>query len=172
MPIYFRNAPVREPFIYDSIGNHWLQDAIQLFEHPPVNIPVLSVNCYQVLLQFADVPDGQKLLSDPLYLRYVAPVIEEIETCYSLPLTVAQLSRQVFVTPQYLSRLFQRFLGCSVYEYLMTCRINRAKELLLTAPRMEVQEIAAQTGFSDPSHFIAMFRKNTGRTPLEFRKIK
>ena len=27
MPIYFRNAPVREPFIYDSIGNHWLQDA-------------------------------------------------------------------------------------------------------------------------------------------------
>ena len=205
MPIYFRNAPVREPFIYDSIGNHWLQDAtsrpngypfyhylqtesgcgritiqgksyllheqegvliapsirhsylaqtpewytcfctfsgtvegsiskilnnrpilfttkeqcrnirallqdaIQLFEHPPVNIPVLSVNCYQVLLQFSDVPDGQKLLSDPLYLRYVAPVIEEIETCYSLPLTVAQLSRQVFVTPQYLSRLFQRF---------------------------------------------------------------
>ena len=195
MPIYFRNAPVREPFIYDSIGNHWLQDAtsrpngypfyhylqtesgcgritiqgksyllheqegvliapsirhsylaqtpewytcfctfsgtvegsiskilnnrpilfttkeqcrnirallqdaIQLFEHPPVNIPVLSVNCYQVLLQFSDVPDGQKLLSDPLYLRYVAPVIEEIETCYSLPLTVAQLSRQVFVTP-------------------------------------------------------------------------
>lgn len=169
MPIYFRNAPVREPFIYDSIGNHWLQDAtsrpngypfyhylqtesgcgritiqgksyllheqegvliapsirhsylaqtpewytcfctfsgtvegsiskilnnrpilfttkeqcrnirallqdaIQLFEHPPVNIPVLSVNCYQVLLQFSDVPDGQKLLSDPLYLRYVAP---------------------------------------------------------------------------------------------------
>lgn len=268
MPIYFRNAPVREPFIYDSIGNHWLQDAtsrpngypfyhylqtesgcgritiqgksyllheqegvliapsirhsylaqtpewytcfctfsgtvegsiskilnnrpilfttkeqcrnirallqdaIQLFEHPPVNIPVLSVNCYQVLLQFSDVPDGQKLLSDPLYLRYVAPAIEEIETRYSLPLTVAQLSRQVFVTPQYLSRLFQRFLGCSVYEYLMTCRINRAKELLLTAPRMEVQEIAAQTGFSDPSHFIAMFRKNTGRTPLEFRKIK
>ena len=112
-----------------------------------------------MLLQFSDVPDGQKLLSDPLYLRYVAPVIEEIETCYSLPLTVAQLSRQVFVTPQYLSRLFQRFLGCSVYEYLMTCRINRAKELLLTAPRMEVQEIAAQTGFSDPSHFIAMFRK-------------
>lgn len=85
---------------------------------------------------------------------------------------MAQLSRQVFVTPQYLSRLFQRFLGCSVYEYLMTCRINRAKELLPTAPRMEVQEIAAQTGFSDPSHFIAMFRKNTGRTPLEFRKIK
>ena len=27
MPIYFRNAPVREPFIYDSIGNRWLQDA-------------------------------------------------------------------------------------------------------------------------------------------------
>ena len=37
--------------------------------------------------------------------------------------------------------------------------------------RMEVQEIAARTGFPDSSHFIAMFRKMTGVTPLEFRKI-
>ena len=35
MPIYFRNAPVREPFIYDSIGNHWLQDATSITIYRP-----------------------------------------------------------------------------------------------------------------------------------------
>ena len=49
--------------------------------------------------------------------------------------------------------------------------MNKAKELLLTFPHAEVQEIARQSGFTDSSHFIAMFKKTTGMTPLEFRKL-
>ncbi len=111
------------------------------------------------------------MTDEPLYLRYVAPVIKEIETRYDTELTVQELSAGVYVTPQYLSRLFRRFLGCSAYEYLTTFRINKARELLVSAPRMEVQQIAGETGFSDASHFIAMFKKITGVTPLEFRRL-
>ena len=45
------------------------------------------------------------------------------------------------------------------------------KELLITDVRLEVQEIARMTGFSDTSHFIAVFKKIAGVTPLEFRKL-
>lgn len=38
-------------------------------------------------------------------------------------------------------------------------------------PHLKVQQIAGQCGYSDVSHFIAMFRKITGITPLEYRKI-
>ena len=48
---------------------------------------------------------------------------------------------------------------------------DKARELLVSNPRMEVQQIAAETGFSDASHFIAMFKKITGVTPLEFRRL-
>ena len=48
---------------------------------------------------------------------------------------------------------------------------KKAKEYLMLHQRMEVQEIAGKTGFLDTSHFIAMFRKQTGVTPLEFRRI-
>ena len=54
---------------------------------------------------------------------------------------------------------------------LQNVRFYTYAKLICCTP-VQLQEIAAQTGFSDPSHFIAMFRKNTGRTPLEFRKIK
>lgn len=131
----------------------------------------LSINCYRLLMNFTDSIYTRDLANEPLYLRYVEPVIKEIETHYSTELTAQELSRKVFVTPQYLSRLFRRFLGCSVYEYLTTYRINRARELLVSNPRMEVQQIAGQAGFSDTSHFIAMFKKATGLTPLEFRKL-
>ena len=41
---------------------------------------------------------------------------------------------------------------------------------LLSRPDMKIQDVAGASGFSDASHFIAMFRKVTGTTPLDFRK--
>lgn len=130
-----------------------------------------SIYCYRMLMNFTDNARNQTLNNDPLYLRYVEPVIREIESHFDTELTVQNLSRKVYVTPQYLSRLFKRFLGCSVYEYLTSCRINRARGLLIMHPHLKVQQIARLSGYSDVSHFIAMFRKATGITPLEFRKL-
>ena len=77
----------------------------------------------------------------------------------------------VFVSQQYLSRVFTEFMNCSVYEYLTNYRINKAKELLLINSRRKVQDIASDVGYSDASHFIVMFRKLTGMTPAQFRKL-
>lgn len=140
-------------------------------EDQPLDAKSLSVDCYGLLMNFADGMYGQEMAKDPLYQKYVAPVIKEIETNYAGKLTAAELSSRVYVTPQHLSRLFGRFLGCSVYEYLTSYRITRAKELLALPGRMEVQNIANQVGFEDASHFTAMFRKTTGMTPMEFRAL-
>ncbi|MDO4283770.1 MAG: AraC family transcriptional regulator [Eubacteriales bacterium] len=141
------------------------------FRNPPVDPHTLSVDCYRLLLLISSGSQSKDPSEDPLYIRYIAPVIREIETHYGEPLTAAQLARLVYVSPQYLSRLFHRFLGCSVYEYLSAYRLGQAKTLLLTRPRMAVQEIAARTGFPDASHFTAVFRKAAGVTPREFRKL-
>lgn len=148
-----------------------LNDCVRRSELRPLDDKRLSIDCYSLLLNFTDGIQTRTLADDPLYLNYVKPVIEEIERNYSQTLTVEKLSRLVFVTPQYLSRLFRRFLNCSTYEYLTFYRISKAKEFLITDPRLEVQHIASKTGFSDTSHFIAVFRKITGVTPLEFRKL-
>ena len=70
-----------------------------------------------------------------------------------------------------LARLFERFLGCSTYEYLTSFRINKAKGLLITDPHLKIQDIARLTGFSSVSHFITMFKRTAGVTPLQFRKL-
>lgn len=116
-------------------------------------------------MEFVDGVYADDVANNPLYLKYVAPVIREIETSYASGLTVQELSSKVYITPQYLSKLFRRFLGCSAYEYLTNYRISKAKELLQGRYRMEIQSIAGQVGFEDSSHFIAMFKKQTGVTP-------
>ena len=144
----------------DEIAAHGQQDS-----------KFLSLNCYNLLLNFTDCVNGPAHMQDPLYQRYIVPVVQEIETNFATDLTAQALSKKVFVSPQYLSRLFRRFFSCSVYEYLTMHRINKAKELLLVNTYLKVQDIASMTGFPDTSHFISMFKKATGMTPLEFRRM-
>lgn len=147
-----------------------LFDMISQYENPSADAKYFSLASYHLLMNFID-NSAFNLLNEPLYQKYVLPVIKEIETSYASEITVQKLSQQVYVTPQYLSRLFSKFLGCSVYKYLTNYRINKAKELLLTHQRMEIQQISQLVGFLDTSHFIAMFKKFTGITPLDFRKL-
>ncbi len=148
-----------------------ITDAVEKYENPPADAKALSVDCYRLLMEFVEGISAESFTEDPLYRQYVVPVIKEIETSYDTRLTIPELSRSVYITPQYLSRLFRRFLGCSAYEYLMTYRISRAKELLLGRSGMGVADIAHLVGFEEPSHFIAMFKKSVGMTPLAFRNL-
>ena len=148
-----------------------IDDSLELYSRRPLDRKQLSVNCYAVLVNIADTAHAGSPADEPLYQNYVLPVIKEIERDYSLPLTIADLSRKVFITPQYLTRLFRRYLNCSAYEYLTSYRLSKAKELLITSPRLEIQDIARRTGFTDSSHFIAVFKKAVGTTPLDFRRM-
>lgn len=167
-----RNRPVtfvsrEQGLLIESV----IRTAVKLHQAQVPDVKAISACCYNLLMEFTDCVTYQDPSENPLYQRYIIPVIKEIETHYAEELTARSLSDLVFVTPQYLSRLFQRFLGHSVYEYLTIYRIARAKELLLTHPHTKIQDISHAVGFTDASHFIAMFKKTTGRTPLEFRSM-
>ena len=143
---------------------------IEQYETFPAERNELSVLCYRLLLMFMQDPALKDVTAEPLYIRYVEPVLKKMKANFAKELTVGQLSGEVYVSPQYLSRLFYRFLGCSCYDYLMTIRMNKGKEYLMTCPGMAIQEIARRVGFQDASHFTAMFRKKTGMTPGQFRR--
>lgn len=147
-----------------------ISNIVAAFEKTPLDTHILSIDCYRLLMNFVDAVNMPHLLNEPLYVKYVDPVIKIIETQYDCRLTAQELSQKVYITPQYLSRLFTRFLGYSVYEYLTMYRISKAKELLLTQSHLDIREISLRVGFQDTSHFIVMFKKITGTTPLEFRK--
>lgn len=76
---------------------HIISDAVSEFQKSIPDMKVLSTLCYDLLLAFTlDISSGN-LTADPLYQRYVAPTVREIETRYSEELTVQELSSQVFV---------------------------------------------------------------------------
>ena len=74
-------------------------------------------------------------------------------------------------TENYISRCFKKEAGMSVLEYINRRKVEIAEEILRHA-KTPVGEISDQLSFSSPSYFTAVFRKYTGKTPLEYQSDK
>jgi len=71
-----------------------------------------------------------------------------------------------------MSRIFKDVTGYTIMQYLMMCRINRAKYLLEIRPEKSILDVALESGFEDASHFSRFFRKQLKITPSEYRNRK
>lgn len=81
------------------------------------------------------------------------------------------LAEQLGVSGRYLNSLFLQTFGFSPYAYFVRLRIRKSKEMLVSQPELTVKTISQQVGFRDVSHFVATFRKQSGTTPEQFRKL-
>ena len=79
-----------------------------------------------------------------------------------------ELSEVLDMTPHYLCRSFRKSVGMPPHRYLITRRIERAKELLASSDK-DVTEIALEVGFSSHSHFTTAFRRSVGYAPRTYR---
>lgn len=68
----------------------------------------------------------------------------------------------------YLTRLFRLASGMSVGAYIIACRIEAAKDLLMRTD-LPVRTIAHRVGFSDEKYFMKVFRRAEQTTPTEYR---
>ena len=93
-----------------------------------------------------------------------------IEENYNEDIKLAKLAKEIYISPDYFSRLFKKVAGCTYVEYITKIRIENAK-LLLANPIISIAEVAKKTGYSDPNYFSKVFKKNVGLSPSQYKKI-
>jgi len=71
----------------------------------------------------------------------------------------------------YLSNLFAEREGTTIEQFFITHRIDRAKELLVY-DEINLTEIAEKLHFSSVPHFCKQFKKITGLTPSQFKRLR
>jgi AraC-like DNA-binding protein len=105
----------------------------------------------------------------PAWAKELKEIIQDqIDT--NLSLSLKEISEGLHIHPAYVSREFSKYFNnLSFGEYIRKLRIEKAIDLL-HSPNHSLSEIAYLTGFSDQSHFTRIFKKNTGKSPSEYRK--
>jgi AraC-like DNA-binding protein len=87
---------------------------------------------------------------------------------YARPLEVAELARAALMSKAHFSRRFRAAYGETPYAYLMTRRIERAKELLRRGD-MSVTEVCMEVGCTSLGSFSARFTELVRETPTAYR---
>lgn len=100
---------------------------------------------------------------------YIDGIMERINSGYTGHITLDSLAAEFNVSKFHLSREFKKYTGYSPNEYLISVRINRAKELLRHT-NYSVGEISQMTGCGDVNHFIQLFKSREKTTPAAFRR--
>jgi signal transduction histidine kinase/DNA-binding LacI/PurR family transcriptional regulator/AraC-like DNA-binding protein len=88
---------------------------------------------------------------------------------YARPLARWEIAQGIGVSEDYLSRVFQRELGISPWDYLNRYRVSQARELLRRT-HDSVGHIGRRVGFSDPAYFSRVFRRIAGTSPRAYRE--
>ena len=94
----------------------------------------------------------------------------KFEKDYSEHFSLSELALGYHISESHLSHIFKNVTGYAPIEYLMSCRLSAAKNLLSSSDK-SIKEIIDLCGFSDESNFSRTFKKKVGMTPTEFRKI-
>lgn len=94
--------------------------------------------------------------------------IEYIYTNLHKKLSLKEVSEHVYVSPIWLSKLFRQETGITFLAYVTKLKIDAAKQLLC---HCKVFEAAESIGFKDIEHFSKLFKKQTGYSPTEYKKM-
>ena len=100
-------------------------------------------------------------------IKQIKQALEFIESSYTQPLTLKELSESAQMSPKYFCQFFQEMTHRTPIDYLNYYRIERACYLLSTT-NQTITEVAYNTGFNDLSYFIKIFKKYKGITPKQY----
>ncbi|MGF1568856.1 MAG: helix-turn-helix domain-containing protein [Nodosilinea sp.] len=99
--------------------------------------------------------------------RVLRQVIDYIHDYLAQDLSLETLATIAHISPSYFSRLFKQSTGLSPHQYVIQCRIDRAKQLLKQG-KLSIAEVAYRSGFTHQSHLSHHFKRLVGSSPKVF----
>lgn len=100
----------------------------------------------------------------------VKGMLEYIHQNYAGPLTAASIAGAANLSGSECLRCFRRIIGLPPIQYVTQYRVQKAAELLISAPDLSVAEVGARCGFQDASYFAKTFRALKGSAPSKYRR--
>lgn len=103
--------------------------------------------------------------------RHLDAALTFLNENYASNVTLRMLARHLGLTESYCSKYIREKTGMTFIEYLSALRVNYAKQLLIGS-ESNITEIAYQTGFSSVQTFNRVFRRVSGMSPSEYRRLR
>jgi YesN/AraC family two-component response regulator len=128
-----------------------------------------------IMLQGVEAPIPETLLQESKSKKRKCQQImlqakNYLERRYHESLTLEQIAKDLGVSPYYLSRTFSAESSFSLFTYLTTLRMDKAKAMLAEG-NMNVSEVAQAVGYENSNYLSKVFKRTFGVSPSESANI-
>jgi len=101
--------------------------------------------------------------------EYISQVVNFIEDNFTTDIDIEGLTGLVPLSRRNLEVKFKEEMGTSIYQFILSCRIDYFANLLLTTDRT-LFDLALESGFNDCKNISRIFKRIKGCTPVEYRR--
>lgn len=113
--------------------------------------------------------DTDQAVNNSSEVDSIHSITEYIDAHAGEPIKVEDLADMCNMSYSYFAKNFKQYYGRSCKEYIEFIRVSKAEDMLLFTD-FDLSYISQETGFSDSSHLIKIFKKWKGVTPKQFKK--
>lgn len=124
-------------------------------------------NLLQRIDESLDTWTAEKKLENSKPIRLAKQFINEN---YNQALTLEIIGDKIGFNPTYFSSVFKKETGMNFVDYITEIRVQNAKQILVDTDK-SIIDISTQVGFNDIKYFTKKFKKSTGLSPTEYRKL-
>ena len=136
---------------------------------------------YRYLLKPVDIPVLTNIISDisnklseertelEMFESGIDKAVAYIESHFKEDISLNKIAEMFHFEASYFSKLLKKRFGMTYTEYVMTLRINMAKDYLKKTD-YSIEKIAFIVGYKDDKYFREIFKKYVGVSPARYRK--
>ena len=164
--------PIQNDSLSEELEKTIYKCVLEYKMEQPGRLLMLEYLVGQFIVQLYRLPQNQKQKlnkvdhSSKIYFRKFTQAIKESANYKK---TIDDYAEDLGITPGHLNKICQTVASQSPKEVLMNYFITEA-QLLLTDVSLTISEVSYRLNFDDKSYFTRVFKKKTGKTPVEFRK--
>lgn len=162
-PVIHASNYEQSSLLFDSILKEFINPG-------PDSDTLLKGYCLQLLCKLsreAMNPSGMKEV-DSAYRMLFKKVTRFVQENLSNKLMLKDLAAVAGMSPNYFHRVFTKTMGITPNEFILSQRMNRARELLATTANT-IANISFECGFENIAYFSYVFKRFSGITPSAFR---
>jgi len=141
-------------------------DVFHLYEQPTTSMVRIAAANHMVRFLLETISCANRhegIHRSPLISKLVERIKSQPEQNYSL----VELADEAGLSLSRFKSKFKSQIGIAPHEFILRCKMDAAKELLLDK-RKSVTDTAMELGFSSSQYFATVFRRFTQQTPVEF----
>ncbi|MCA0991926.1 AraC family transcriptional regulator [Pseudalkalibacillus hwajinpoensis] len=155
--------------VKDNTAQNIIRTMINLQKHKTRSLEIITAREIVNLLTLLMIEKTRSNYNDETKIpTYIFDIQSFFEENYSKKITLDDLSRRYKLNKYQIAKTFKSSVGITPIEYLIETRINKSKDLLKYTD-LPINEITYQIGIDNVTHYINLFKKRVGTTPLKFR---